>query len=85
MDKMTKAIQHARSCIIEAQDWMLILLGYKCCLEGTIKFNKDNKWYGSRLEDDVVTIYYHRSGDEVVKCDVKKIRDNIKEVSKLTW
>ena len=81
MTRIKKAIIHQRNRINEANDWLLVLLAYQCCLEGTIKFNKDNKWYGARLEDNKLTTYYWRSGDEVSVHDMDYIREQLRKAT----
>ncbi len=81
MTRIKKAIIKQRHRINEARDWMLVLLGYQCCLEGTIKFMRGHEWFGSRIEDNQLTIYYWRSGDEVVTHDMDFVREQLRKAT----
>ena len=81
MTRIKKAIIKQRVRIHEAEAWMLVLLAYNCCLEGTIKFMKDGKWYGSRLEDNQLTIYWWSSGDEVCVHDMDFVREQLRKAT----
>ena len=81
MTRIKKAIIKQRRHINEAEDWMLVLLAYQCCLEGTIKFMKGGKWYGARLEDDLLTIYWWRSNDEVNTYEMDYVREQMRKAT----